>query len=140
MDYYYFKRQFSILTTDQKLKLIGFTFARLILGIFFCWGGRRCPYNTGNTACMFSNGDFYVALGFRMGLALLVWVGGGRVLYFFGNEPRLGQKSPILHRPLILQGSFYKVQEQSWPDALPDATNGFHKIQTQNQWVTFPVL
>ena len=30
-----------------------------------------------------------------MSLALLVWVGGGllkRVLYFFGNEPSLGQK------------------------------------------------
>ena len=37
-----------------------------------------------------------------MGLAFLVWVGGGllkRVLYFFGNEPSLGQKSPILHLP-----------------------------------------
>ena len=44
----------------------------------------------------------YVALGSSMGLALLVWVGGGlleRVLYFFGNEPSLGQKSPILHLP-----------------------------------------
>ena len=33
-----------------------------------------------------TNGDFYVALGSSMGLALLVWVGGGllkRVLYFF---------------------------------------------------------
>ena len=32
------------------------------------------------------NGDFYVALGSSMSLALLVWVGGGlltRVLYFF---------------------------------------------------------
>ena len=38
-----------------------------------------------------------------MGLALLVWVGGGllkRVLYFFGNEPSLGQKSPVLPRSL----------------------------------------
>ena len=37
-----------------------------------------------------------------MGFALLVWVGGGllkRVLHFFGNEPSLGQKSPILHLP-----------------------------------------
>ena len=45
---------------------------------------------------------FYVALGSSRGLALLVWVGGGllnRVLYFFGNEPSLGQKSPILHLP-----------------------------------------
>ena len=33
-----------------------------------------------------------------MGLALLVWVGGGLlILYFFGNEPSLGRKSPILH-------------------------------------------
>ena len=43
-----------------------------------------------------------MALGSSMGLALLVWVGGGllkRVLYFFGNEPSLGQKSPILHPP-----------------------------------------
>ena len=47
-----------------------------------------------------TNGDFYVALGSSMGWALLVWVGGGllkRVLYFFGNEPSVGQKSPILH-------------------------------------------
>ena len=32
------------------------------------------------------NGEFYVALGSSMGLALLVWVGGGllkRVSYFF---------------------------------------------------------
>ena len=39
-----------------------------------------------------------------MGLAFLVWVGGGllkRVLYFFGNEPSLGQKCPTLHLPLI---------------------------------------
>ena len=31
-----------------------------------------------------------------MGLALLVWVGGGmlkRALYFFGNESSLGKKS-----------------------------------------------
>ena len=41
---------------------------------------------------------FYVALGSSMGLALLVWVGSG-LLYFFGNEPSLGQKSPILHLP-----------------------------------------
>ena len=35
-----------------------------------------------------------------MSLKLLVWVDGGllkRVLHFFGNEPSLGQKSPILH-------------------------------------------
>ena len=35
-----------------------------------------------------------------MGLPLLVWVGGGLlkpVLYFFGNEPSLIRKSPILH-------------------------------------------
>ena len=39
-----------------------------------------------------------------MSLALLVWVGGGllkRVIYFFGNEPSLGRKSPMLHLPLI---------------------------------------
>ena len=49
-----------------------------------------------------TNGDFYVALGSSTGLALLVWVGGGllkRVLYFFGNESSLGQKSPILRLP-----------------------------------------
>ena len=37
-----------------------------------------------------------------MGLALLIWVGGGllkRVYTFFVNEPSLGQKSPILHLP-----------------------------------------
>ena len=48
----------------------------------------------------YTNGDFYVALGSSMCLALLVWVGGGllkRILYFFGNEPSLGRKSPILH-------------------------------------------
>ena len=48
----------------------------------------------------YTNGDFYVALGSSMGLALLVWAGGGllkRVLQFFGNEPSLGRKSPILH-------------------------------------------
>ena len=46
--------------------------------------------------------DFYVALDFSRGLALLVWVGGGllkRVLYFFSNEPSLGQRSAILHLP-----------------------------------------
>ena len=39
-----------------------------------------------------------------MSLSLLVWVGGGllkRVLYFFGNESSLGQKSPILHLPQL---------------------------------------
>ena len=47
-------------------------------------------------------GDFYVALGSSISLALLVWVGGNllkRVLYFFGNEPILGRKCPILHQP-----------------------------------------
>ena len=46
------------------------------------------------------NGENYVALGYSISLALLVWVGVGllkRVLYFFGNEPSLGQKSPILY-------------------------------------------
>ena len=50
-----------------------------------------------------TNGDFYVALGSSMGLALLVWVGGGllkRVLYLFGNEASLGRTFPILHLPL----------------------------------------
>ena len=40
-----------------------------------------------------------MALGSSTDLALLAWVGGGllkRVLYSFGNEPSLGQKSPIL--------------------------------------------
>ena len=40
-----------------------------------------------------------------MGLTLLVWVGGGllkRVLYFFGNEPSLGRKSPILRLPQLV--------------------------------------
>ena len=48
------------------------------------------------------NGDFYVALGSSMSLALLVWVGGGLlklVLHFFGNQPSLSRKSPILHLP-----------------------------------------
>ena len=52
-----------------------------------------------------TNGDVYVALGSSMGSAILVWVGGGllkRVLYFFGNEPSLGQKYPILHLPRTL--------------------------------------
>ena len=52
-----------------------------------------------------TNGDFYVALGSSMGLALLVWVGGGllkQLLYFFGNEPSLCRKSLILHLPYWL--------------------------------------
>ena len=47
-----------------------------------------------------TNGDFYVILRSSMGLALSVWVGCDllkQVLYFFGNEPSLGRKSPILH-------------------------------------------
>ena len=43
-----------------------------------------------------------MALGSSTGLALWVSVGGGllkRVLYFFGYEPSLGRKSPILHLP-----------------------------------------
>ena len=46
--------------------------------------------NTYIVSFRFANGDFYVALGSSMGLALLVWVGGGllnRGIYFFGNEP-----------------------------------------------------
>ena len=66
---------------------------------------------------MCTNGDFYVALGSSMGLALLVWVGGGllkRVLYVFGNEPSLGlgQKSPILHLPHEIKNQ--SLQHQSW--------------------------
>ena len=54
-----------------------------------------------------TNGDVYVALGSSMGLALLVWEGGGllkRVWHFFGDELSLGQKSPILHFNSGLQG------------------------------------
>ena len=54
-----------------------------------------------------TNGDFYVALGSSMGLALLVWVGGGllkRVLYCFDNEPSLSQKSPILQLTRLERG------------------------------------
>ena len=61
-----------------------------------------CLLRYDRTAFRCTNGDFYVALGFSMGSALLVWVGGGllkRDLYFFGNEPSLGQNSPILHLP-----------------------------------------
>ena len=62
-----------------------------------------------------ANGYFYVALGSSMGLALLVWVGGGllkRVLYFFGNGPNLGLKSPILHQPpkMVHQLIFMQVR------------------------------
>ena len=67
---------------------------------------------------MGTNGDFYVALGSSMCLALLVWVGGGllkRVLYFFGNEPSLGRKSPIRHMP-----------RNPWLYILPRCT-GFYK-------------
>ena len=56
-----------------------------------------------------TNGDFYVALGSSMGLALLVWVGGGllkRVLCFFSNQPSLGPKSPILH---LLQPNLHYI-------------------------------
>ena len=59
---------------------------------------QLCISNSNAFRC--TNGDFYVALGSSMGLELLVWVGGGllkRVLYFFGDEPSLGQKSLILH-------------------------------------------
>ena len=41
-----------------------------------------------------------------MGFALFVWVGGGLlkwVINFFGNEPSLGRKSPILHQPRLLE-------------------------------------
>ena len=49
-----------------------------------------------------TSGDFYVALGSNMSLALLVWVGGcllKRFLYFFGSDSSLGRKTPILHLP-----------------------------------------
>ena len=50
-----------------------------------------------------------------MGLALLVWVGGGllkRVLYFFGNERSLGRTSPILYlSPLTLTLQFHLVNK-----------------------------
>ena len=51
------------------------------------------------------NRDFYVALGSSMGLTLLVWVGGllKRILYFFGNEPSLGQKPSMLHLPRFFE-------------------------------------
>ena len=55
---------------------------------------RKQLQPSGSFRC--TNENFYVALGSSMSLALLVWVGGGllkRVLYFFGNEPSLGQKS-----------------------------------------------
>ena len=60
----------------------------------------QCNGPLTHTSFRCTNGDFYVALGSSMGLALLVWVGGGllkRVLYFFGKEPSLGRKSPSLH-------------------------------------------
>ena len=47
-----------------------------------------------------------------MSLALLVWVGGSllkQVLYFFGNEPSLGQKSPMLHLPHLRPLGFSSV-------------------------------
>ena len=63
----------------------------------------QCNGPLTHTSFRCTNGDFYVALGSSMGLAFLVWVGGGllkRVLYFFCNEPCcLGQKSPLLHLP-----------------------------------------
>ena len=44
-----------------------------------------------------------------MGLAFLVWVGGGLlkwVIYFLGNEPSLGRKSLVLHLPLNAKDFF----------------------------------
>ena len=63
-----------------------------------------CWVSLGISSFRCTNGDFYLALGSSMGLAPLVWVGGllKRVLYFFGNELSLGQKSPILHLPPLL--------------------------------------
>ena len=54
---------------------------------------------TTNSSSESTSEDFYVALGYGMGLALLVRIGGGllkRALYFFGNELSLGRNSPIL--------------------------------------------
>ena len=65
---------------------------------------NKLSQNTSNTSFTCTNGDFYLALGSSTGLALLVWVGGGllkQVLCYFGNDPSLGQKSPILHLPPI---------------------------------------
>ena len=62
-------------------------------------------FSLSNYSFRCTNGDFYVALGSSVSLALLVWVGGGLLklfLFFFGNEPRLGQQSPILHLPPII--------------------------------------
>ena len=53
------------------------------------WG---YSYNVHSLSFRCTNEDFYVALDSSMGLALLVWVGGGllkRVLCFFGNKPSL---------------------------------------------------
>ena len=47
-----------------------------------------------------TNGDFYVAFGFSMGLALMVWVGDGllkNVLYFFLVRFRLKISNPALN-------------------------------------------
>ena len=50
-----------------------------------------------------------------MGLALLVWVGGGLlILYFFGNEPSLGRKSPILHLTRITWKGGKQTSTVSW--------------------------
>ena len=59
-----------------------------------------------------TNKDFYVALGSSMGLAVLVWVGGGLFYAFFGNKPSLGQKSPILHLPPL--EVLYLKKEQNY--------------------------
>ena len=69
---------------------------QLLFYFYYLIGTFRCP-----------NVYFHVALGSSMGLALLVWVGGGLLkrvcLYFFGNERSLGQKSLTVHLPLLVQ-------------------------------------
>ena len=59
-----------------------------------------------------------------MGLALLVWVGGGlleQVLYFFGNKLRLSKKSPIPHLPSaaedLLTTAFYSSLSSAFHEA-----------------------
>ena len=89
--------------------------------LYYSWqtskAGLATAHRTGNSMTFRCNdGHFYVALGSSMGLALLVWVGGGllkRVLYFFGNEPSLGQKSPILHLPLYQMRLVSSTSSQS---------------------------
>ena len=55
-----------------------------------------------------------------MVLAPLIWVGGGllkRVWHFFGNEPSLGRKSPILHLPG--ESSDHLANQSQQPEGRP---------------------